>query len=352
MKYSTVLLAAFAAGAMARAIPDGDYDPALEEIKNTPGGPDNYDVSKDPSYDDKSKDTDSYDKDHKKDDKKDNYGDDKNSYDKDHKKGDKKDDKKDDSYGKKKDDDSYGKKDYEPVEQKSYEQRKHDEKDNYKTYFPEPKHDDDYEKKSCYDGFKWPKTVRREEKCKIEWKPKHDKVKHTNVYLYRCDKYDAPVKKICDRCEGHSYDDWKPDCDASDVKHGATYRFKFCDADNEDDYTWGSEFPIYGDKVYYEKPENKKVEGQCPPEPAPAPVYEAPAPAPAPEAPSYPAPEAPAAPEAPSYPAPAPVPAPEAPAALVSNETSPEAFASGSSSIFQVSMSVILGVAALVTFAL
>lgn len=338
MKYSTVLLAAFATTAFARAVPqDGNdlgVDPQGDDaagadtqtpVEPNPTEPDTGDYTSTTTTPGSYKPTPSGYKptppknDYKPSPPKNDYkpSPPKNDY---------------------KNDDDYV---YAPVKQETCDQKEED--TSYKPYFPRPK---DYDvKKSPYTDVYWPTNVYADKSCEIKWTPKDHSYKSDDVkiYVYRCDDYSKPYETICEDCGAGAYKGWKPstDCQPSNSKGGATYRFKFCKKSDETEYTWGAEFPIWNDHYYVAKPHEKPVENQCPPPaPIPEPTY---VPAPAPEPTYVPAP----VPE-PTY-APEPVPVP------VYNETAPEvpppADVSGSNAV-RASVSFIVGIAALVTFAL
>jgi len=357
MKYSTIIVAAFAAGAMARAIPDDSDNKSTE----------NYDDSKkDASYDDSKKDTPSYD--NKKDtpsydNKKDtpSYDNKKDTPSYDNKKDTPSyDNKKDNSYGGKDNSNSGYKVEYPKakdntcVPQKTYEQNK----DN-KHYGPTPYQDNDeeykkYEQNSCFEDLSWKKDIYADDDCELQYKPKEKSYKKpVNVYVYGCDDYAKPIEKCGSDHDNSGKVSWKPSKSfvPSDCKEGKMYRFKICDAEDETKYTWSAETPIYNPHYYAEKPAEKPVAEKCPPPTVPVYPVSAPA-APAPAAPV----EAATAPAdaAPASAAPAPAaPVEAAPAAPATNATaeSPEAFTSGSSAI-KTSVSFMVGIAALVTFAL
>jgi len=300
MKYSTILVAAFAAGAMARAIPDDAEYPekSVEQYPEEATYPEPKEDYKKEDY------------------KKDEY-----------KKEDKKGDNKYEVKYPKKEENSY-------VPKKTYEENK----DN-KHYAPTPYEgkDDDYKKykeKSCFEKLKWKKDVYADDDCEIEYAPKDKKKKKpVKVYVYGSDDYSKPIEECGEDKDHKGKIHWKPKKDyvPSDCKEGRMYRFKICEADDEEKFTWSEEFPIYNPHYYAKKPEEKPEPEKCPPPTVP--VYPVEAPVEAPAAPAPPAPEAPVV-AAPSN---------------VTEEVAP--FTSGSSAI-KTSVSFMVGIAALVTFAL
>jgi len=329
MKYSTILVAAFAAGAMARAIPDdSEYPEKSVEQK--------YPEEKYPKQE-------KYPETQKGGGKKDEYKEDDYKKDEYKKEDYKKDEYKKEDYKKedyKKYEVKYPKKEENPyVPKKTYEENK----DN-KHYGPTPYEgkDDDYKKyeeKSCFENLKWKKDVYADDDCEIEYAPKDkEKKKPVKVYVYGCDDYSKPIEECGEDKDNKGKIHWKPKKDyvPSDCKEGKMYRFKICEADDEEKFTWSEEFPVYNPHYYAEKPEEKPEPEKCPP----------------PTVPVYPV-EAPAAPAAPAAEAPPAPPAAEAPvvatASNVTEEVAP--FTSGSSAI-KTSVSFMVGIAALVTFAL
>ena len=236
----------------------------------------------------------------------------------------------------------YGEKDddfYVPTYKPSYEENKS--KPDHKFYGPEPT---EYKpKQECAKEFHWPENVEVNKPCKIEWAPyKPEYKKKYNVYLYRCDDYGKHYETVCKSCD-KSYD-WKPtdSCKPSNAKGSNMYRFKFCEEDDEDNFTWGCEFPIWHDDYFKDKKEDYAPE-QCP-KPAPPP----PCPTAYPTSTAVPYTPAPAETAAPAPVAPAPYVAPP------SNASAPvEApVYTGASSTLRASFSAIVGVAALIAFAL
>ena len=229
---------------------------------------------------------------------------------------------------------------YTPVKYNSYEENK---KQGNKIYGPEPV---EYKpKQECATNFHWAPNVEVNKPCKIEWAPyKPEYKKKYNVYLYRTDDYSKHYETVCKSCD-KSYD-WKPtdSCKPSNAKDSNTYRFKFCEEDDEDNFTWGCEFPIWHEEYFKEKPNDRKPKEECPPPKEPY----------CPPAVSYPTSTA-----VPYTPAPAPAEtyAPAAPAPYVapSNATAAPVEApvyTGASSTLRASFSAIVGVAALIAFAL
>jgi len=354
MKYSAVFVAALASGAMARAVPDVPSDagapanplnddpvvagaPTVPEVGYTTTAPytpsyttaaPKYDNKPAPKYDNKpapkydSKPAPSYDS--KPSYKPDEYTDKSGAY---VEPTPKYDEKPDDLY--------------KPVYQNTYDDNKKD--SSKKIYYPVP---DNYNtpKSSCAKDLYWANNVQVDRSCEIKWQPaKPDYKKKYNVYLYRCDDYSKHHEVVCKGCD-NSYN-WKPtdSCKPSNAKGSATYRFKFCEEDDEDNYTWGCEFPIWNEHYFKEYPKEKEedVKTVCPPPQPPVCPTVAPTSAPVPYTP------APAETAAPAPVAPAPYTPP-------SNASAPAEAPvyTGASSTIRASFSAIVGVAALIAFAL
>jgi hypothetical protein len=355
MKYSAVFVAALASGAMARAVPDVPSDagapanplnddpvvagaPTVPEVGYTTTAPykpayttepPKYDNKPAPKYD--SKPAPKYDS------KPAPYVPPKvNSYDSGYKPSDYTTD--DGSY--KEPTPKYGETEYDlykPVWQKTYEENK----DAEKHYGPAPT---EYKpKEECASKVYWSPNVEVNKPCHVEWTPaKPDYKKKYNVYLYRCDDYSSHKEVVCKGCD-KSYDQWKPsnDCTPSDAKGSTTYRFKFCEEDDEDNFTWGCEFPIWNND-YFKGKEHERVPEQCP-----KPNLPPPCPTSYPTSTAVPYTPAPAETAAPAPVAPAPYTPP-------SNASAPAEAPvyTGASSTIRASFSAIVGVAALIAFAL